>query len=96
MLKDIEITDKLKFFDFPLLPEKRKVKKEELSEFQNFKRIPNEKLISDLYNKKNYIIHYKLLEYYVSLGIKVIKVHKVLTFEEEAWLKPYIDFKTTK
>ena len=36
-------------------------------------------------------MYYKNLEYYLKLGIKVTKVHKILTFDEKPFLKEYID-----
>src|SRR5438093_1945582 len=53
-----------------------------------------EKLICDMKDKKNYIIHHRILKYYMSLGLKVSKVHRVISFKEEAWLAPYIKFNT--
>ena len=48
----------------------------------------------DLKDKKNYVIHHKLLEDHVSLGAIATKIHRIISFTEEAWLKPYIDFNT--
>jgi hypothetical protein len=36
------------------------------------------------------------LAYYVERGMEVTKVHKVITFKQEQWLKPYIDSNTEK
>ena len=36
------------------------------------------KLIPNLGNKKNYVMHYRNLQLYISLGMKVTKVHKIL------------------
>ena len=47
-------------------------------------------------DKKNYVIHYELLKYYESLGLKVKKIHKIISFKQEAWLKKYIDFNTNE
>ena len=44
--------------------------------------------------KRNYKVYYKNLEYYMKLGIKVHKVHKILTFDESDFLKEYIDLNT--
>ena len=49
------------------------------------------KLILDLSTKKNYKMYYKNLEYYMQLGIKVDKIHKILTFDEKPFLEEYID-----
>ena len=36
---------------------------------------------------KIYKTYYKNLEYYMQLGIKVNKIHKILTFDEKPFLK---------
>ena len=41
----------------------------------------DKKLILDLLPNKNYKVYYKNLEYYLKLGVKVIKVHRILTFK---------------
>ena len=39
------------------------------------------KLISSLGDKVKYVVHYKNLQYYLSLGMKLVKVHKILKFK---------------
>ena len=89
--------------DFPMAPEKIKIKDEMLSPIQL--KIRNEysikvgitnKLIPNLMPKKNYVIHYRNLPYYLSQGWILKKVHKILEFKQSAWMKPYIDFNTQK
>lgn len=41
------------------------------------------KLIPNLYDKEKYIIHYSNLKQYLSLGMKLKKVHRGITFTEE-------------
>ena len=49
-----------------------------------------------LFDHLNYVIHYRNLKFIVDLGVVVTKVHKVLSFSQKQWLKPYIDFNTDK
>ena len=54
------------------------------------------KLISSLVDKVKYVVHYKNLQYYLSLGMKLIKVHKILKFKQNNWFKKSVDFDTEK
>ena len=54
------------------------------------------KLICDWTDKKNYLVHYRMLKFYVKHGMIVEKVHEVISFKQRSWLKPYIDFNTNK
>lgn len=48
----------------------------------------------NLRDKERYVLHYKNLELYLSLGMRLKKIHRVLEFSEKPWLGAYIDFNT--
>ena len=53
-----------------------------------------DKLISNLQNKRNYVVHIALLKQALDHRIIFKKAHRVIKFKQEAWLKPYIDMNT--
>lgn len=96
-------SSKLRTKRFPLAPESKTIQPEDLSEYQ---RILLEaegqtvgkvtKLLLDLKSKRNYVVHYRLLQYYLKLGLQVTYIHRIISFKEEPWLSRYIDFNTTQ
>ena len=53
-----------------------------------------EKIIPNLNDKDRYIVHKKTLKQYPDLGLRIKKIHRGTSFEEETWLKSYIEFNT--
>ena len=49
-------------------------------------------LIPNLGDKTNYVVHYRDIQLYLSLGMKLTKIHLVLEFKQSDWMKKYIDF----
>eukprot|EP00438_Fugacium_kawagutii_P030269 Skav219081 [mRNA] locus=scaffold1777:108894:110345:+ [translate_table: standard] len=93
--------------DYPLAPENMNVEEKLLSDHQrelhrhyyNGKEAKDEKqpkLILNQKNKTKYVVHIKALQFYLSKGMKLTKVHRGVKFKQRQWLKPWIDFNTEK
>ena len=54
------------------------------------------KVVPIFFDKEKYMIHYKNLQLYLRLELKLKKIHRVLEFNQLEWLKPYIEFNTQK
>ena len=67
--------------DLPLLPERMKTNK-------------CSKFVCNLYDKNNYVVHIRSLKQALNHGLILKKVHRVIQFNQEAWLKEYIDMNT--
>ena len=83
--------------DYPLAPEHMKVKKGMLSQYNKdvlsatkTSFLESNKLIANLNDKQNYVVHYRALKLYIQLGLKVTSIKRVLSFDQEPWLKKYI------
>ena len=82
---------------YPLAPERMMVKKEWMSEYQHGllgAGVEVEKLVPNLYNKNRYVLHYRNLQLYLSLGMRLTKVHRALRFQQSCWMEPYIRLNT--
>ena len=86
---------------YPLAPEKKVVKKESMSDYQKNLikeldlKLPNSnKLLLTLEDKNDYVVHYENLKFYLKQGMKLKRVKRVLEFEQECWMEPYIRMNT--
>ena len=52
------------------------------------------KLVCNLYGRNNYVVYIRSLKQALIYGLILKKVHRVIQFNEEAWLKEYIDMNT--
>ena len=69
------------YSDLSFLPERMKINK-------------CNKLVCNLYDKNNYVVHIRSLKQALDHGLILKKVHRVIQFNQEAWLKEYIDMNT--
>ena len=67
--------------NLPFLPERKKLEKVE-------------KLVCGIEDKEKYVIHIRALKQALNHGLVLKDVHRVIKFNQEAWLKPYIDMNT--
>ena len=67
--------------DLAFLPERMKINK-------------CAKLVCTTQNKENYVVHIRALKQALNHGLKLTKVHRIIQFDQEVWLKPYIDMNT--
>ena len=65
----------------PFLPKRMKIEK-------------CKKLVCNLRKKKKYVVHIRSLKQALNHGLKLKKVHRIIEFNQEEWLKPYIDMNT--
>ena len=80
---DVDYPSKLHklYSDMPFLPERMKIDK-------------TQKLVCNLHDKKKYVVHISILKQALDHGLKLKKVHRVIEFNQKAWLKKYIDMNT--
>ena len=53
-----------------------------------------DKLLCNLYDKNNYVVHVRSLNQILDHELILKKVYKVIQFNQEAWLKEYIEINT--
>jgi len=101
---DLDYPDHLHFrhSDYPLCPEKLRVKHDQFSPYQNkllesLDMTYNEKqtkLVPHLGNRVNYITHYRNLKFYLRQGMILKTVHRVSEFNQASWVKEHVNFCT--
>ena len=82
--------------DYPIAPEKLEISHDVLSKYCS--NIANKldikdggvnELVLNLGNKSKYVLHYKNLQPYLSLQMKLTEVHRMLKFKQSDWLKKH-------
>ena len=67
--------------DYPLAPEHLNIN-------------GHNKLAPNLNNKEKYVLHIANLQYYLSKGMILKQIHRVIDFEQSKWLENYMDLNT--
>jgi hypothetical protein len=89
--------------DYPLAPERKLVTQDMLSPYAadlqqklEIGKDTCEKLVPNLMDKHGYVVDIRNLKFYRDHGLIIKQIHSVITFTQERWMKPYIDFNTEK
>ena len=86
--------------NFPFAPVNKKISPDNFNDFMKEIRpdtyVQTKKLLCDWSDKKNYLIHYRMLNFYIRHGMIVDKVHEIISFKQSKWLEKYISFNTQK
>ena len=84
--------------DLPLAPQKLQINPDWLSSYAlslGIKPSGTAKLVETLFDKLNYVCHFRNLQFYVQQGLEVKALHKVLQFKQSSWLRKYISKNTS-
>lgn len=97
---DLEYPEELHYHhnDFPLAPESYDIDLDDLSKYSKecyLKSNQNTsykstKLTATFLDRMNYIVHIKNLKLYLDLGMRLKKIHRILMFNQESFLEPFI------
>jgi hypothetical protein len=86
--------------DYPLCPEHKVPTPSpytlEVMEKVGVKPSKVSKLVCDLTNKTNYVIHLRNLQQALKLGLKLTQIHRVIAFRQSKWLSKYIEYNTNQ
>ncbi len=85
--------------NFPLAPENIEISNENLSPYaktalelcSGTQKYNDTKLSATFFDRKKYIIHFKNLKLYLSLGMKLTKIHRVVQFQQHNFITPFIE-----
>ena len=86
--------------NFPFTPVNKKINPEKFNDYMKEIKpdtyIQTKKLICDFSDMKNYLVHYRMLKFYLRHGMIIDQVHNIISFKQSKWLEKYISFNTQK
>ena len=53
---------------------------------------PSTKLCPNFYDKTHYVVHYRCLQFYVTHGLQVVKIHSIISFTQRPFMRPFIEY----
>ena len=87
-----------KFYKFALAPTKEIITPDRLTDYQrrikdecHITTSSSEKLTITLHPKIKYGLDYQELQYYLKMGYKVSKVHRILHYTQDPWMRPFVE-----
>ena len=93
-------TIKEKTKKFPFAPVNKETDLDDISDYVKEIKLDTynqtKKLICDWSDKKNYLVQYRILRFYVRHGMTVDKVHEIISFKQNKWLEKHINFNSEK
>ena len=101
---DVEIPNSIHDYtnDYPLFPEPMEInetlisdKSKRMREERDYPlKFSNIKLAPNLHHKTKYVVHIRNLQFYLQKGAVLKKIHRVISFRQEAWISPYVELNT--
>ena len=92
------IKEKTKYF--PFAPVNEKINLDNYNDYMKSIKpdsyIQSGKLICDWSDKRNYLVHYRMLKFYIRHGMIIVRVHTVISFKQSKWLEKYMSVNTKK
>ena len=95
--------------DFPLAPEGAYIEADMFSPFMksmyddmcvargcNKKYVPYRKLLLTQYEKQYYVCHYSILKFYLTMGMRLVRVRSAIRFRQKRFVEPYINYNSTR
>jgi len=65
---------------------------EQMYDYVGVTHVPCKKLISNVRDKRFYVTHYLCLKFYLSQGLKLVRVHRIFSFAQRPFMRPFVDY----
>ena len=86
--------------NFPFAPENEKINPDHFSDYMKTIKpdtyTQTRILICDWSDKRNYLVQYRMLKFYIRHGMIIDKVREIISFKQSKWLEHFISFNTWK